>query len=48
MSARKQINEKVCPALSPKDSNQFLAIAKMYIRYEKELYADNLNKSRKE
>jgi len=32
----------------PKTLNEFLAIAKIYIRYEKELYADNLNKSRKE
>ena len=28
--------------------NEFLAITKIYIRYEEELYADNLNKSRKE
>jgi len=28
--------------------NKFLAIAKIYIRYEEELYADNLNNSRKE
>ena len=27
---------------------EFLANAKIYIRYEEELYADNLNKSRKE
>jgi hypothetical protein len=28
--------------------NEFLAIAKIYIAYEEELYADILNKSRKE
>jgi len=32
----------------PRTFNEFLAIAKIYIRYEEELYADNLNKSRKE
>jgi len=32
----------------PRPLNKFLAIAKIYIRYEEELYADNLNKSRKE
>jgi len=32
----------------PRTLNEFLAIAKIYIRYEEELYADNLNKSRKE
>jgi len=29
----------------PRALNEFLVIAKMYIRYEKELYADNLNKT---
>jgi len=32
----------------PRTLIEFLAIAKMYIRYEEELYADNLNKTRKE
>jgi len=32
----------------PRTLNEFVAIAKIYIRYEKELYANNLNKSRKE
>jgi len=32
----------------PRTLNEFLAIAKIYIAYEEELYADNLNKSRKE
>jgi len=32
----------------PRTLNEFLAIAKIYIRYEEELYADSLNKSRKE
>jgi hypothetical protein len=32
----------------PRTFKEFLAIAKIYIRYEDELYADNLNKSRKE
>jgi hypothetical protein len=31
----------------PRTLNEFLAIAKIYIRYEEELYADSLNKSRK-
>ena len=31
----------------PKTLNEFLANAKIYIRYEEELYADNLNKSKK-
>ena len=29
----------------PRTLNKFLAIAKIYIRYEEELYADILNKS---
>ena len=32
----------------PRTFNEFLAIAKIYITYEEELYADCLNKSRKE
>jgi len=32
----------------PRTLNEFLAIAKIYIRYEEELYAYILNKSRKE
>jgi hypothetical protein len=32
----------------PRTLNEFLAIAKIYIAYDEELYADNLNKSRKE
>ena len=32
----------------PKTLNEFLMIAKTYIRYEEQLYADNLNKNRKE
>jgi len=32
----------------PTTLNEFLAIAKIYITYEEELYADNLNKSWKE
>jgi len=32
----------------PRTLNEFRAIAKIYIRYEEELYTDNLNKSRKE
>jgi hypothetical protein len=32
----------------PRTLNEFLAIAKIYIAYEEELYTDNLNKSRKE
>jgi len=32
----------------PRTLNEFLAIAKIYIRYEEELYANNLNKTRKE
>jgi len=31
----------------PRTLNEFLAIAKIYIRYEKKLYADSLNKSKK-
>ena len=32
----------------PRTFNEFLAIAKIYIAYEEELYADSLNKSKKE
>jgi len=32
----------------PRTLNEFLAIAKIYMAYEEELYADNLNKSRQE
>jgi len=32
----------------PRTLNEFLAITKIYIMYEEELYANNLNKSRKE
>jgi len=32
----------------PRTLNEFLEIAKIYIAYEEELYADNLNKSKKE
>ncbi|KEH26820.1 hypothetical protein MTR_6g075360 [Medicago truncatula] len=32
----------------PRTLNKFLVIAKIYIAYEEELYADNVNKSRKE
>jgi len=32
----------------PRALNEFLAITKIYITYEEELYADSLNKSRKE
>jgi len=32
----------------PRTLNEFLVIAKIYIWYEEELYADNLNKARKE
>ena len=31
-----------------KTLNEFLAIAKIYIRYEEEVYVGNINKSRKE
>jgi len=40
--------KKVVLLNRPRTLNEFLAIAKIYIRYEEELYADNLNKSRKE
>jgi len=32
----------------PRTLNEFLAIAKIYITYEEEMYADSLNKSKKE
>ena len=40
--------KKVVRLDRPRTFNEFLAIAKIYIRYEEELYVDNLNKSRKE
>jgi hypothetical protein len=40
--------KKVVRLDSPRTLNEFLAIAKIYIAYEEELYADSLNKSRKE
>jgi len=40
--------KKVVRVGRPRTLNEFLAIAKIYIRYEEELYADSLNKSRKE
>jgi len=40
--------KKVVQLDRPRTLNEFLAIAKTYIWYEEELYADSLNKSRKE
>jgi len=40
--------KKVVRLGRPRTLNEFLAIAKIYIRYEEELYAESLNKSRKE
>jgi hypothetical protein len=40
--------KKVVRLDRPRTLNEFLAIAKIYIAYEEELYADSLNKSRKE
>jgi len=40
--------KKVVQLDRPRTLNEFLAIAKIYIRYEEELYADNLNKTRNE
>jgi len=40
--------KKVVRLDCPRTLNEFLAIAMIYIRYEVELYVDNLNKSRKE
>jgi len=40
--------KKVVHLDRPRTLNEFLAIAKIYIRYEEDLYADNLNKTRKE
>ncbi|XP_024630764.1 uncharacterized protein [Medicago truncatula] len=40
--------KKVVRLDRPRTLNEFLAIAKIYIAYEEELYTDNLNKSRKE
>jgi len=40
--------KKVVRLDRPRTLNEFLAIANIYIRYDEELYADNLNKSRKE
>lgn len=42
------ITKKFFPFDRPRSFNEFLAIAKTYIRYEEELYADILNNSRKE
>ena len=39
--------KKVVRLDRPRTLNEFLAIAKIYIRYEEELYADSLNKTRK-
>jgi hypothetical protein len=40
--------KKVVRLDHPRTLNEFLAIAKIYIAYEEELYVDSLNKSRKE
>jgi len=40
--------KKVVRLDRPRTLNELLAIAKIYIRYKEELYADNLNKSWKE
>jgi len=40
--------KKVVQLDRPRTFNEFLAIAKTFIRYEEELYADSLNKNRKE
>jgi hypothetical protein len=40
--------KKVVRLDRPRTLNEFLAIAKIYIRYDEEMYANNLNKSRKE
>jgi hypothetical protein len=40
--------KKVIRLDRPRTLNEFLAIARIYITYEEELYADSLNKSRKE
>jgi hypothetical protein len=40
--------KKVVRLDPPRTLNEFPAIVKIYIAYEEELYADNLNKSRKE
>jgi len=40
--------KKVVRLDRPRTLNEFLAIAKIYIAYEEELYASSLNKSRKE
>ena len=40
--------KKVVRLDCPRTLNEFLAIAKIYIRYEEELFADSLSKSRKE
>ena len=47
-SARRHRRQEGCPPRSPKTLNEFLAIAKIYIRYEEEVYVGNINKSRKE
>jgi len=40
--------KKVVRLDRPRTLNEFLEIAKIYMRYEEELYADSLNKTRKE
>lgn len=40
--------KKVVRLDRPRTLHEFLAITKIYIRYEEELYTDNLNKSKKE
>jgi len=40
-------DKKVVQLDRPRTLNEFLAIAKIYITYEEELYADSLNKPRK-
>jgi len=40
--------KKVVRLDRPRTLNEFLTIAKIYVRYEEELYVDSLNKSRKE
>jgi len=46
--ARAQTSKKTIRLDRPRTLNEFLAIAKIYIKYEEELYADSLNKTRKE
>ena len=40
--------KKVVQLDHPRTFNEFLAIAKTYIRYEQKLYVDSLNKNRRE